>query len=104
VQERPADHGGWFYASYPSHSLEALRLSLTSPLAFGRNRSRASEALRALSDTHRSRGSCYGSRGSSRRGERPVVSFPRTVLSLKQSTEPTQIHCVLKHLVHCEGV
>src|SRR5215208_2018014 len=33
VRERTADHGGWFCASYPSYSLEALRPSST-PLAF----------------------------------------------------------------------
>src|SRR5215216_3895029 len=44
--------------SYPLYSLEALRPSLTSPLAFCRSRSRANGARHALSDIRRLRGSC----------------------------------------------
>ena len=74
MREQPADHGELFYASYPSYSLEALLLSLTSLLAFGRSRSRVSEAPRVPSGSRRSRGSCYGPRGSSR--ESTILAAP----------------------------
>ena len=65
MREQPADHGGWFYASYPSCNPEDLRLSLTSPLVSGRTLVQESAIQHELVDSHRSRGSWYEPHGSS---------------------------------------
>lgn len=85
MQGQPAGPGELFYASYPSYSLEALLLSLTLLLAFGRSLFRVSETPHVLSDSHRSRGFWCGSRGSWRCGRHPDGSSWRAAWISRRS-------------------
>jgi hypothetical protein len=65
-REQPADRGGWFYASCPSYSPGVPQLSSVELPSCDRTLLQANVTRRAPSGSRKSRGTCYGSRGSSR--------------------------------------